>query len=603
MSKIVKYVVFGVIGVLAVVSVGAGYLLATFNPNDYKAQVIQLVKDKKQGDLRLDGDITLIFLPSIGANLGKVSLSEVNSDKQFAAIEDVHVSLALMPLFSQEMLVNEVVISGLQVTLVKHKGGRSNIDDLLGSNVNRKPDDSGQVKFDIASINIADANLNYSDEASGAQYSLKDFNLKTGRIANGVASNIVLSMAMQGNKPKLEVSTELQATLTFDLSKKQYSLDDLIIAVEATGDMLPNKSVSGELKGDIQIDATKQTLQINLAGGLLQSQLKAMVEVNGFSDPAIRFDMDVDQFDVDSYLPKEPVEAKVTTKEQRLDLSALRKLDLDGSLRIGSLKVANIKSSNVRVDVKARNGKLNLSPLSADLYQGRLDGSVSVNAVATPKITIKQKLTAINIATLSRDAANFDTLEGTGDVDINLTMQGNTVSAMKKRLNGNVSLSLADGAIKGINVAKKLREAKAMFAKGGTKVQTQAADKNEKTDFSELKASFKVKNGVARNNDLSLKAPLLRLTGSGKIDIANEIMNYLAKAALSKTLEGQGGADSVNGITVPVRISGSLSGLTYKLDFGAMVGGAAKQKIEAKKAEIKTKLQDKLKDSLKGLFR
>ena len=76
-------------------------------------------------------------------------------------------------------------------------------------------------------------------------------------------------------------------------------------------------------------------------------------------------------------------------------------------------------------------------------------------------------------------------------------------------------------------------------------------------------------------------------------------MNYTAKATLAKTLEGQGGKDTVSGITVPVRISGPFTGLKYTLDFGAMVSEAAKQKVEAKKEEGKTRLQDKL----KGLFR
>jgi AsmA protein len=164
-----------------------------------------------------------------------------------------------------------------------------------------------------------------------------------------------------------------------------------------------------------------------------------------------------------------------------------------------------------------------------------------------------------------------------------------------------MSLNLADGAIKGINIAKKLRDAKGMLGKGNA--QTSSADQNEKTDFSELKATFKVNSGVAHNDDLSMKSPLLRLSGNGDINIGNDSMNYLAKATLAKTLEGQGGADAVGGLTVPVRVSGPFTDLKYTLDFGAMVGEAAKQKVEAKKEEIKTKVQDKLKDSLKGLFR
>jgi len=314
--------------------------------------------------------------------------------------------------------------------------------------------------------------------------------------------------------------------------------------------------------------------------------------------------VDVDQFDADLYLPKKsPSEQKSKEPEQPLDLSALRKLNLDGSLRIGSLKVANVRSTSVRLDMKARNGQVNVAPLSANLYQGSMKGSLSVNAQATPNISINQNLSGVNIAALTKDAANFDTLEGKGNVGMNLTMQGNTVSAMKKALNGTMSLNLADGAIKGINIAKKLRDAQAMLGKGGGSAQTQSANQSEKTDFSELKATFNVNNGVAHNDDLSLKSPLLRMTGNGDINIGNDSMNYVAKATLAKTLEGQGGKDTVGGITVPVRVSGPFADLKYTLDFGAMVGEVAKQKVGAKKEEVKTKLQDQLKGSLKGLFK
>jgi AsmA protein len=77
----------------------------------------------------------------------------------------------------------------------------------------------------------------------------------------------------------------------------------------------------------------------------------------------------------------------------------------------------------------------------------------------------------------------------------------------------------------------------------------------------------------------------------------------LTRATLAKTMEGQGGKDFVGGITVPVRLSGPFTDLKYTLDFGAMVSDTAKQKIEAKKEEVKTKLQDQLKSGLKGLFK
>ena len=77
----------------------------------------------------------------------------------------------------------------------------------------------------------------------------------------------------------------------------------------------------------MQIDGSRQSVQANLAGKLLQSQIKAKVAVNGFQDPAIRFDIDIDQFDADLYLPKKAasIAIKPPKTEQPLDLAALKK--------------------------------------------------------------------------------------------------------------------------------------------------------------------------------------------------------------------------------------------------------------------------------------
>jgi len=167
-------------------------------------------------------------------------------------------------------------------------------------------------------------------------------------------------------------------------------------------------------------------------------------------------------------------------------------------------------------------------------------------------------------------------------------------------MNGSISLNLVDGAIKGINIAKHLRDAKDILSLGGATTQTQSADNAEKTDFSELKATFMVNKGVAHNEDLSLKSPLLRVSGSGDINIGNDSMDYLAKATLDKTLEGRGRLANVSGITLPVRVKGPFSDLRYTLDFEVMLRETAKQKIET---EVKTKVQDQFMKRLPGLFK
>ncbi|HZV53880.1 MAG TPA: AsmA-like C-terminal region-containing protein, partial [Rhodocyclaceae bacterium] len=168
-----------------------------------------------------------------------------------------------------------------------------------------------------------------------------------------------------------------------------------------------------------------------------------------------------------------------------------------------------------------------------------------------------------------------------------------------KALGGTAALALRDGALKGINLAQSFREAKALLSNKQDAVQQ--AKVTDKTDFSEMAASFRIANGVAHNDDLSAKSPFLRLGGSGDIDIGNGRLDYLAKASVVGTSGGQGAKDleHLQGLTVPVRASGPFDHLAYKIEYAALAEGAVKAKVEEKKQELKQKAKDEL---LKGLF-
>ena len=744
MKKILKYGLLGVVIVLLLIAAVAGYFMATFNPNEYKPQIIQAVKDKQQRILKLDGDIKLTIFPSIGAKVEKISLSEYKSDKEFAAVESARVSLALLPLLAKQIVVSEVGLSGVKVHVVKLKDGTTNLDDLLGKQsakeetpppLETKP--QAAVMFDIASIKIENTELSYRDDGTGAQYELKNLNLKTGRIANGIPGKINLNAEIKANKPKLDIAAQLQTSLTFDLEKKlfqvegldmevkgsalefsnllvkasgaasadlttqefkanalevkvsgvngkdnfslnldvpalsftkdnvaakkllihatqdgalgnviatlslsdmqgnaklfkstsltlevglkqpeqsfnlnlstplagsleakQINLSNLVLALKATGDKLPGKAISSEMKGSVQVDAERESVQLNLAGGLLQSNVKAKLAVKGFSQPAIRFDLDVDQFDADLYLPKKAAAAPVKNdpaSEQPFDLSALKNLNLEGSVRIGSLKVANVKSSKLRIDIKASNGQVNINPLSANLYQGSMNGSIAVNAAtASPSFSVKQNLSGVDVGMLLKDALEMDIVEGKGMTTVNLATQGNTVTALKKGLNGNLGVNLDDGVIKGVDLTKMVRGAQS----GLSGLQTMKPVKEDRTAFNELKATFKVTNGVARNDDLLVKSQSLKVTGNGEVDVGNSSIEYTAKATVAETVDTKNGS-----LTVPVQLLGPFAELKFKVDYRAVIADVAKQKIDAKKEQFKEQMQEKMKGGLQNLFK
>src|SRR6476620_7094204 len=119
MKKNLKYIAFGLAGIVGLLLVVVAVVAATFNPNDYKQQIIDLVQAKKGRTLKLDGDIKLAFWPKIGANLGKVSLSEHNNSAEFAAVDSVKVSLALLPLLKKELIVDTIYIDGARAKIIK----------------------------------------------------------------------------------------------------------------------------------------------------------------------------------------------------------------------------------------------------------------------------------------------------------------------------------------------------------------------------------------------------------------------------------------------------------------------------------------------------
>jgi len=171
---------------------------------------------------------------------------------------------------------------------------------------------------------------------------------------------------------------------------------------------------------------------------------------------------------------------------------------------------------------------------------------------------------------------------------------------MKKSLAGSMRISLADGAVKGINLEEALRKTKAAF--GSRTAQAQAGSSAARTDFSEMSASFALKDGVARNDDLSVKAPLVRVGGSGDIDIGNSRLDYVARVSVVASAKGQGGTelDHLKGLTIPVKLTGSFDAPKYEVDYRSLASDAAKAKV---REEMKEKVKPKLEKKLRELFR
>jgi AsmA protein len=285
MKKLVQFAAWTLVSIFVIVVAIAAYIAATFDPNQFKPQIVQAVKDKTNRILKLEGDIKLSLFPGIGATLGKISLSEFGNDREFAGIEDFRISLKLLPLLAKQLVVDTIEIKNLRANLIRGKDGKFSIDDLTGGIDEPAPDakSSGPpVMIEIDRVTLENATITYVDQAAGAKYELFKLSLKTGRIANGVPSKINLSFTAQSEKPRLDLQSSLKITVTFDLDKRSYALGGLDFSTKGIAAGISNLAATA--KGDL--DAKLATREF-----LISKFAVAATGKQGGRDFSVRFDM------------------------------------------------------------------------------------------------------------------------------------------------------------------------------------------------------------------------------------------------------------------------------------------------------------------------
>ncbi len=233
------------------------------------------------------------------------------------------------------------------------------------------------------------------------------------------------------------------------------------------------------------------------------------------------------------------------------DLTGLDIVDADAKLAIAGLTYGgmHLDSSEVVLALKDRVLKTTLPDFR--LYQGRGSGAVTVDGTGTEALVAADFLLAdIAAQPLLKDSAGVDWLSGKYNGTLSIKGHGATEQALVRSLNGNGDFAVTNGAVAGFNLGGALRA----LSEGN--IPDFEASPSQKTDFSALTGSFVIADGVARNEDLKLASPGLRATGSGSIDLPTRSLDYTVKPTLVATTEGEGGAEDLAGIEVPVHVSG-----------------------------------------------
>ncbi|MFN3414822.1 MAG: AsmA family protein [Caldimonas sp.] len=322
-----------------------------------------------------------------------------------------------------------------------------------------------------------------------------------------------------------------------------------------------------------------------------------------------------------------PQPASAPAGPRAVDLSVLQAVQGRLELQAGELAYRHYRLADVHLQAEVQDGTLVVPTLAGRLWGGRIDGSARAQA-GSRRLALRGLARGIDVGAAVRDVAGKDLIAGRGDLQVDVSTQGPTVEALRSALAGQAALQVRDGAVKGFNLARALRGARAALTLNRDALQQARA--TEQTDFSEMSVSFQIAEGVARSDDLDMKSPFLRVAGEGLIDIGRNRIDYTVRAAVTSTAQGQGGPerDALRGLIVPVRLTGPLEAIEWNVRWSAVAAQAATSRLRSRlEDELKGRLggraapadaaasepaaprsledvaKDQLKEKLKGLFK
>ena len=328
-------------------------------------------------------------------------------------------------------------------------------------------------------------------------------------------------------------------------------------------------------------------------------------EVADFAAPTVGFNLTADNINLDRYLPPRPTDARpllplpeaLAVAAAGLPPAVLRAIRTQGELQIGRLQAANARLSNVKLNVQARDGVIRLAPAMAELYDGQYQADIVLDAAGgEPKLTSDSQWRRVQMAPLLTDLTGAAPWSGTGDIHASLTATGRQPEAMKRTLTGQATLALEDGRWQGVNLDYLLRQA-AAFLQGQ---QPQAPPSEPATAFRELTGTLQIRNGVIANDDLAASTEAMRASGSGKVSLVDETVDYVLYVTVAKAmLEPTGQASEVAGdYTLPVRIKGRFNALAYRPDWAGLVETGADRGSDPAPVEPAKIIEQRLRDRL-----
>lgn len=382
MGRPLKILLYVVTGFVALVLIAAVTLVLVFDQNDFRENISIAVQENTGRELIIDGDLDLSLFPWLAIEVGATRLGNAAGfgDEPFASFERARLSVRVLPLLlRREVAIGTAAIDSLQLNLEVRRDGRSNWQDFLelsDAAASAPETSSGEpARLDIASIDIQNASVSYSDEQSGDRYALTDFNLTSGAVTNGEPVQLQGDFGFDLQPAGITGTIEMETMLAFDVQAGIINLDDLVIGglIEGVAERPTTLRLEIPTLEANTVDEvlTPGDMELSIAGIDLAASVEpfsyagdprpvAMIQVDSFSPRSLmqRLGIEPPATADPNVLGKVSIEAKASVSENAVGLTSL-KLVLDDTTFTGELSVPRSSTGRYRLDLVADSMDLN----------------------------------------------------------------------------------------------------------------------------------------------------------------------------------------------------------------------------------------------------
>ncbi len=648
---------FRLSAIVVVVLFVAALILPMFISKDLlKEKLIEQVKEQTGRTLSIEGEMSVHVFPTASVSMEKVALSDIkeSSSTPMVRVESLSVGVDLLPLLNKEIVISELELNRPVINLYVDEQGNKNwmfvksAKTIAASATEKKPEEvknnkSAPNNLQLNDFSIVDGQVIYQDKIKKEKWDIKELNISAS--LDSFSSPFDIEGSALWNKQKISAEATIGNLKAFLEGKGEsplkasvdgglfaFNFDGKYDFKEYTGSAKLSTSSVARLQNWLSPEAKPAAAMdksLELTSMLACTNVRCVfdktaltfgdITANGKGDvnfanrkPSINLALAIDELNLNLLLPQDAKRSSMRPiissahaataagwSRENMDLSALNEMNATAEIKAGKVLFQDIKIGKTLLRTKLNNGRLSGDMLDTEFYGGKANVSFSYDANSSI-LEKRLNMKGIDMEPLLKDAMQNDKLSGKGNIELNLVGRGKSEYAIVSSLNGNGSIKLTDGAIKGINIADMVRNVQSAFKQVDTSSQ--------KTDFAELGGTFTIANGVVKNNDLAMKAPLMRLSGAGQVNLPARTVNYRLNPEIVQTIQGQGGKDKT-GLKVPVIVDGSFDKLRYRPDVAGIATDVLKdpkkykETIKDVKEQFKGEKRKETLRNLRGLFK